>query len=108
MAELITKEDLQQALAEEIDILYEKRKMISISLSSGTTLRRTPIDSLQEKGLMEASAMMEELDRIGNRKSNLSSNERRFCKELFKMACYRHANKLKQNIKVEEDKDGKA
>lgn len=106
MAELITKEDLQQALAEEIDILYEKRKMIF--LPSGTTLRRTPIDSLQEKGLMEASAMMEELDRIGNRKSNLSSNERRFCKELFKMACYRHAKKLKQNIKVEEDKDGKA
>lgn len=106
MAELITKEDLQQALAEEIDILYEKRKMIF--LPSGTTLRRTPIDSLQEKGLMEASAMMEELDRIGNRKSNLSSDERRFCKELFKMACYRHAKKLQQNIKVEEDKDGKA
>lgn len=106
MAELITKEDLQQALAEEIDILYEKRKMVF--LPSGTTLRRTPIDSLQEKGLMEASAMMEELDRIGNRKSNLSSNERRFCKELFKMACYRHAKKLQQNIKVEEDKDGKA
>lgn len=106
MAELITKEDLQQALAEEIDILYEKRKMIF--LPSGTTLRRTPMDSLQEKGLMEASAMMEELDRIGNRKSNLSSNERRFCKELFKMACYRHAKKLQQNIKVEEDKDGKA
>ena len=106
MAELITKEDLQQALAEEIDILYEKRKMIF--LPSGTTLRRTPIDSLQEKGLMEASAMMEELDRIGNRKSNLSSNERRFCKELFKMACYRQAKKLKQNIKVEEDKNGKA
>lgn len=106
MARLITKEDLQQALAEEIDILYEKRKMIS--LTSGTTLCRTPIDSLQEKGLMEASAMMEELDRIGNRKSNLSSNERRFCKELFKMACYRHAKKLQQNIKVEEDKDGKA
>ena len=106
MAELITREDLQQALAEEIDILYEKRKMVF--LPSGTTLRRTPIDSLQEKGLMEASAMMEELDRIGNRKSNLSSNERRFCKELFKMACYRHAKKLQQNIKVEEDKDGKA
>lgn len=106
MAELITREDLQQALAEEIDILYEKRKMIS--LPSGTTLRRTPIDSLQEKGLMEASAMMEELDKIGNRKSNLSSNERRFCKELFKIACYRHAKKLQQNIKVEEDKDGKA
>ena len=106
MAELITREDLQQALAEEIDILYEKRKMIF--LPSGTTLRRTPIDSLQEKGLMEASAMMEELDRIGNHKSNLSSNERRFCKELFKMACYRHAKKLQQNIKVEEDKDGKA
>lgn len=106
MAELITREDLQQALAEEIDFLYEKRKMVL--LPSGTTLRRTPIDSLQEKGLMEASAMMEELDRIGNRKSNLSSNERRFCKELFKMACYRHAKKLKQNIKVEEDKDGKA
>lgn len=106
MAELITKEDLQQALAEEIDILYEKRKMVL--LPSGTTLRRTPIDSLQEKGLMEASAMMEELDRIGNRKSNLSSNERRFCKELFKMACYRHAKKLQQNIEVEEDKDGKA
>lgn len=106
MAELITKEDLQQALAEEIDILYEKRKMIF--LPSGTTLRRTPMDSLQEKGLMEASAMIEELDRIGNRKSNLSSDERRFCKELFKMACYRHAKKLQQNIKVEEDKDGKA
>lgn len=106
MAELITREDLQQALAEEIDFLYEKRKMVL--LPSGTTLRRTPIDSLQEKGLMEASAMMEELDRIGNRKSNLSSNERRFCKELFKMACYRHAKKLQQNIKVEEDKDGKA
>ena len=106
MAELITREDLQQALAEEIDFLYEKRKMVL--LPSGTTLRRTPIDSLQEKGLMEASAMMEELDKIGNRKSNLSSNERRFCKELFKMACYRHAKKLQQNIKVEEDKDGKA
>lgn len=106
MAEHITREDLQQALAEEIDNLYEKRKRLV--LPKGTTLRRTPMDSLQEKGLMEAPAMMEELDKIGNHTSNLSSNERRFCKELFKMACYRHARKLQQNIKVEEEKDGKA
>lgn len=106
MAEQVTREDLQQALAEEIDNLYEKRK--SLTLPLGTTLRRTPMDSLQEKGLMEAPAMMEELDRIGNHKSNLSSNERQFCKELFKMACFRHAQKLKQNIKMGEEKDGKA
>lgn len=106
MAEPITREDLQQALAEEMDYLYEKRqKLVALK---GFTLRRTPMDSLQEKGLMEASVMMEELDKIGNRTSKLSSNERRFCKELFKRACYRHARKLQQNIKVEEDKDGKA
>lgn len=106
MAESITREDLQQALAEEIDNLYEKRQ--SLMASKGVTLRRTPLDSLQEKGFMEASAMMRELDRIGNGTSDLSSNERKFCKELFKMACFRHAKKLQQNIKVEEEKDGKA
>ena len=106
MAEPITREDLQQALAEEMDNLYRKRQRLV--LPEGATLRRTPMDSLQEKGLMEASVMMEELDKIGNRTSNLSSNERRFCKELFKMACYRHARKLQQNIKMEEEKDGKA
>lgn len=105
MAESITREDLQQALAEEIDNLYEKRQSLRASMG---VLRRTPLDSLQEKGFMEASAMMRELDRIGNGTSDLSSNERKFCKELFKMACFRHAKKLQQNIKVEEEKDGKA
>lgn len=105
MAESITREDLQQALAEEIDNLYEKRQSLIASIGA---LRRSPIDSLQEKGLMEAPAMMRELDRIGNGKSDLSSNERKFCKELFKMACLRHAKKLQQNVKVEEEKDGKA
>lgn len=105
MAESITREDLQQALAEEIDNLYEKRQSLIASIGA---LRRSPIDSLQEKGLMEAPAMMRELDRIGNGNSDLSSNECKFCKELFKMACFRHAKKLQQNVKVEEEKDGKA
>lgn len=105
MAESITREDLQQALAEEIDNLYEKRQSLIASIGA---LRRSPIDSLQEKGLMEAPAMMRELDKIGNGTSDLSSNERKFCKELFKMACLRHAKKLQQNVKVEEEKDGKA
>jgi len=105
MAESITREDLQQALAEEIDNLYEKRQSLIASIGA---LRRSPIDSLQEKGLMEAPAMMRELDRIGNGNSDLSSNERKFCKELFKMACLRHAKKIQQNVKVEEEKDGKA
>lgn len=106
MAESITREDLQQALAEEIDNLYEKRRLLVTS--KGVTLQRSPIDSLQEKGLMEAPAMIRELDRIGNHTSDLSSNERKFCKELFKMACLRHSRKLQQNVKVEEEKDGKA
>lgn len=105
MAESITREDLQQALAEEIDNLYEKRQSLIASIG---TIRRSPIDSLQEKGLMEAPAMMRELDKIGNGTSDLSSNERKFCKELFKMACFRHAKKLQQNVKVEGEKDGKA
>lgn len=105
MAESITREDLQQALAEEIDNLYEKRQSLIASIGA---IRRSPIDNLQEKGLMEAPAMMRELDRIGNGNSDLSSNERKFCKELFKMACFRHAKKLQQNVKVEEEKDGKA
>lgn len=102
MAKEISKEDLQQALEEEINYFYNVRRGLVIPADS--RLRRSPADSLQEKGLMEPDRLMQELDKIAEKKSSLSKRERDFATELFRRACLRYAQKVEQP-KEEEPND---
>lgn len=85
--ENISREDLRNALASEIDRIYLERREFRVKYGD---IKRSAIDTLYEKGLMEADALLEELDKIAEKKSTLSSRERSAAKDILSRALLRH------------------
>lgn len=84
----VTVEDVKAELEKTLKRMADAREG---KLKDGERFRRTPYDSLSEKGLLTPDALVREYDIIADKKSVLSANERDFvwdiCTDAMLSAC---------------------
>jgi hypothetical protein len=76
-------------------------------LKPGQAWKRTPIDYLQENGLIYSSKLIEEFELISNRQSKLSSNVREYIKILVYQAINNTLVERQRNLVKEQQQNGK-
>lgn len=102
MAKEITKEQLIKSVDKVLSSIDKQRIDLRLSLIDANyrdaRLKRSPVDSITEKGLWDGKTIVEESYKISEKTSNLSSTERSFIKSVILQAL----NELSKQSKTSE------
>lgn len=96
----LTTEEVKAEVAEVIANAKENRERVRLSSKSGE-LKRNPFVNLDEKGILNPDALVNEWDLIQAKKSSLSSGERNTVKQIVLIALRNAAIKKAKDNAVE-------
>lgn len=101
----LTTEEVKLRITEIIEEVKKSREAARLASESGE-LKRSPFQSLDEKGMLNADSIVSEFDVIQAKKSSLSSGERTVIQQIVWMALRKAAlANIKKNTetKVQEE-----
>ena len=96
MAKEVTKEQLVKAVFKVMNSIEGSRS--KFMLKTGMTLKRSPIEHLEDLKIWDSRSIVEEADRIANKTSKLPRTDRDF----IKMLIYRALNELSKQPETSE------
>lgn len=86
---VLSYQEMKPAIAGVVAETKDHRKQAAENCPTGARLRRTPFDSLDEKGILTPERLTLEWDAIQRRQSDLPSSERRAVTDIITRAMRR-------------------
>lgn len=78
----VAPDAIEAQIGTTIEQFKKKRKEAADRLERGQRLKRTPFESLEDKGLLDSKTLYAEFQKIEKRESRLSSAERQLINEI--------------------------